>query len=205
MSRAARVPVSAPVLSLLRSKAGVALDLGCGHRKQPHFIGIDARPLPGVDLVHDLQQTPWPLPDSCAHSVVMYHLFEHLLPWKVFPFMAELHRVCRHGAQVFISGPYALDTRFVQDPTHVRPVNEGTFAYFDPLHIVLYEVYEPPPFHFKVFTRIPVEGGVDFNAVIECCKEPDTCVSCQTAREHREERDRRQAQSTKPVVKGGPR
>lgn len=137
--------------ALLRAKGGVGLDLGCGLRKQPQFLGVDARPLPGVDLVHDLEVFPWPLPDSCAHSVCLYHMFEHLKPWVVMPFMAELHRVCKHGAQVFISGPYALDFRYVQDPTHVRPVNEATFCYFDSRSDLLWGVYQPPVLHLVNF------------------------------------------------------
>ena len=60
--------------------AGIKLDIGCGGDKLPGFVGIDILPLPGVDIVHNLENTPWPLPDECAHSAVASHVLEHLSP-----------------------------------------------------------------------------------------------------------------------------
>ena len=34
----------------LASHSGIRLDIGCGANKQPNFVGIDLRPLPGVDI-----------------------------------------------------------------------------------------------------------------------------------------------------------
>lgn len=86
---------------------------------------------------------------------------------------------CQPGAQVFLAGPYALDFRFVQDPTHTLPVNEATFYYWDKLGApVLWEVYQQPVFHVIRFERIPVGNGVDYNASLQCCKDPKTCETC---------------------------
>jgi SAM-dependent methyltransferase len=134
---------------------------------------MDVRPVPGVDLVWDLTKTPWPLPDNCAHTVVMSHVWEHIPPWFSLAVMEEVHRVCRPAAGVFIAGPYALGFRFVQDPTHCNPVNEATFAYWDPAHVSgLYEVYKPSPFKIVDFRVIPAGNDRDFNCVLSCLK-PD--------------------------------
>jgi hypothetical protein len=161
---------AADVRQLLKTRAGVKLDLGCGTYKQgADWVGVDARPLPGVDVVHDLETFPWPLPDNCAHTAVMSHLFEHVKPWLTLPFMAELHRVCQPEAQVFIAGPYAMEYHYVQDPTHCNPVNETTFVYWDDHHH-LWGVYQPPVFHLKHFERVPVQAHIDFAAVLQVCK-----------------------------------
>lgn len=166
-------PVSASVRNLLTSKQGILLDIGCGSHKTPGALGMDSRPLPGVDLVWNLQQFPWPLPDACAHSVVIAHVWEHLPPWVTIDFMNEVHRVCRPDAKVFISGPYGLGFRFVQDPTHCNPVNDATFAYWDPDHISgCYAVYRPKPFKLLDFQVIPAGSDRDYNAVLSCVK-PD--------------------------------
>lgn len=163
--------------NLLNVKAGVKLDLGCGNFKQgPDWLGIDARALSGVDIVHDLEVFPWPLPNSCVHTVAMSHLFEHIKPWLTLQFMAEIHRVCKSDAQVFISGPYGVDFHYIQDPTHCNPINEATFAYWD-CHNYLWNVYSPPVFHLLSFERIPVSNGVDFSAVLKVCK-PDSGEVC---------------------------
>jgi hypothetical protein len=66
---------------LLADKAGIQLDIGCGATKQgPDFVGMDLRPLPGVDIVHDINMVPWPLPDESVLRAVCSHLVEHIPP-----------------------------------------------------------------------------------------------------------------------------
>jgi hypothetical protein len=155
---------------LLKSRAGVKLDLGCGSYKQgPDWVGIDRRLLPNVDIVCNLEQFPWPLPDNCANTVGLCHFFEHLKPWLVMDFMAELHRVCLPDTQVFISGPYGLGYHYVQDPTHCNPINDSTFKYWDS-HEHLWNIYEPPVFHLLSFERTPAGDDIDFSAVLKVCK-----------------------------------
>lgn len=175
----AKSPVPRRIQQLLAKKKTVRLDIGCGaHKNAPDCVGIDVRPLPGVDIVHDIEEPPWPLPDDCARVAFMSHVFEHLTPRKVFGFMAELHRVMEHDGQVLISGPYGVEFRFVQDPTHQRPVNEATFCYWDKLHPSgLWEVYEPPVFHLESFEVFPAGRSRDFAAILRVCK--STTPECQ--------------------------
>ncbi len=72
--------MSADIGELLKNNSGVKLDIGCGENKNKGFIGIDYRPYKGVDIVHDVEQFPWPLPDECALIAVSSHLVEHLNP-----------------------------------------------------------------------------------------------------------------------------
>lgn len=160
----------AAVRKLLAKKQAVRLDLGCGGNKtDPGFIGMDKRALPGVDIVHDLERFPWPLPDDCATAIVISHFWEHLKPWLTLDFMAEVHRVARDGANVFLAGPYGVGFRYVQDPTHCNPVNDATFLYWDNRHM-LHQVYTPPVLHVQSFERVPAGGDTDFNAVLQVCK-----------------------------------
>lgn len=169
--------VSRAIQRLIDREKAVKLDLGCGPSKQRGFVGLDARKLPGVDIVCDLEKFPWPLPDDCAQFVLMSHFWEHLKPWLTLPFMRELHRVCRDGAQVAIAAPYGTEYRFVQDPTHSNPSNEATWCYWDSLH-PLWGVYQPPVFHVESYELIPVGGmGRDFNCLLRCCK-PKKGAAC---------------------------
>lgn len=59
---------------------GIRVDLGCGANKNPGFVGIDIQPLKGVDIVWDIERTPWPLPDDCALTVTASHILEHVSP-----------------------------------------------------------------------------------------------------------------------------
>jgi len=65
---------------LLKKNSGIKLDIGCGDNKQPGFVGMDYRDLPGVDIVHNVELFPWPLPDESVILSMCSHLVEHLDP-----------------------------------------------------------------------------------------------------------------------------
>lgn len=129
---------------LLRSKSGIRLDIGCGENKQPNFIGMDIRSVKGVDIVHDAQDFPYPIPDSCCLQVLLSHLWEHIEPKNRIKLMDEIWRVMKPDGQLLISVPYYLSFGAYQDPTHYPCPNEATFTYFDPKY-PLYQVYKPKP------------------------------------------------------------
>ena len=106
----------------------VLLDLGCGARKTPGAFGIDASPLPGVDLVHDLLDRPYPLPESSADEVVLHHVLEHFT--DPLPVMEEVWRVIRPGGRVRIRTPHYSGRYAWNDPTHRRAFSSESFHYF---------------------------------------------------------------------------
>lgn len=65
---------------IIAEKGGIRLDIGCGASKQPGFVGIDYFQYGDVDIVHNVEITPWPLPDECALTAIASHLLEHLDP-----------------------------------------------------------------------------------------------------------------------------
>ena len=106
------------------------LHLGCGNNIFPGWINLDLAPLPGVDIVHDLHQFPWPFEDVSIDEVYMKDVLEHL-PDTVRT-MEELYRICTPGARLYIAVPYWNCFEAITDPTHVRFFNEFTFEFFDP-------------------------------------------------------------------------
>ena len=152
------------IQKVLKNKnLGISLDLGCGANKQNGFVGIDARPLPGVDIVHDLEKFSWPLPDRCASLAVASNLVEHINPHGgVFlRFMDEVWRVLKPGGKFLIATPYAGSQGYWQDPTHCNGCNEVTWAYFDPLdRSGFYKIYKPKPWKI-VSTAFSVNGNME--------------------------------------------
>jgi len=135
---------SPAIAELIAAKQGIFLDVGCSDHKAPGSIGLDKRDVVGVDIVHDIEVTPWPLPDGCAYRILMSHVVEHLDPAHIVAIMDECWRVLRLEGQLYIAMPYAGSPRFWQDPTHKHAWNEATAFYFTPGH-PLYEVYRPRP------------------------------------------------------------
>lgn len=143
------------VEKLIEENSGIRLDIGCGGNKMPGFVGMDMRALPGVDIVHDVEHYPWPLPDACVLMAVASHLVEHIAPMRFgfIHFMNEVWRVMKTGGEFAIATPHGYSPGYLQDPTHCNPCNETTWAYFDPFEAVtkglLWNIYRPLPWRIK--------------------------------------------------------
>jgi SAM-dependent methyltransferase len=70
----------AEIEKLIKEKSGIRLDIGCGQNKQPGFVGIDYVQYGDVDIVWDIEVTPWPLPDECVLTAICSHTLEHINP-----------------------------------------------------------------------------------------------------------------------------
>lgn len=138
---------------LLKQKSGIRLDIGSGDNKQPGFVGIDYYQYGDVDIVHDIEEFPWPLPDECVLTAIASHVLEHVNPHKgVFiGVMDEIWRVMKPRGQFAFVVPHASSHGYQQDPTHCNMINETTMHYFDPdpemksMGPSLYNFYRPKP------------------------------------------------------------
>jgi len=105
------------------------LDVGCGTRKvEPGAVGIDVDPRSGADIVWNLDEFPWPLDSNKFDCIHMSHIIEHVR--DVMRSMAEVHRVARDGADVFVVTPHFSSHNSYTDPTHVRHLAARSFQYF---------------------------------------------------------------------------
>lgn len=137
-------------LASVPKQAQVWLDVGCGENKQPNCIGMDARKVPGVDVVHDVEKFPWPFADQTFTRITMSHLMEHIKPWLSIDVMNEMWRIIRPKGNVFMVMPYPGSAGHWQDPTHIKPWNETTPKYFDPEDPSgLYGIYKPKPWKIE--------------------------------------------------------
>lgn len=153
---------------LFKRKSGIRLDVGCGQNKQKGYIGLDIGKLPGVDIVHDIQKFPWPVPDNCCFQILFSHVWEHVEPKYRFRVMDEFWRICRFDGQLLIAAPYAGSYLEAAHPAHYMCPNELTFTFFDPdyeLHHACSNQEKPKP--WKIIRNMPNPVGV-----IEVIMEP---------------------------------
>lgn len=117
------------------------LVLGCGAlpRKPtaewPEVVNLDMLALPGVDVVWDLNNFPWPFEDETFDSVEADNVLEHLD--DVVRAMEETHRVLKLRRENNDPGlfactvPLAGTYNHFTDVTHKRGFTGGSFDGFD--------------------------------------------------------------------------
>jgi predicted SAM-dependent methyltransferase len=109
------------------------LNLGCGKRPQANYINVDKESLPGVDVVHNLEQFPWPWGYNVAEEILMAHSLEHMgQDTKTFlRIMVELYRILKPDGKLTIKVPHPRSDGYMSDPTHVRPILPQIFTLFN--------------------------------------------------------------------------
>jgi SAM-dependent methyltransferase len=97
--------------------------MGCGLKHVPEAVNLDITPATNPDVLHDLNNSPWPFPDNHFREVQAFDVIEHLD--NFIAVMEEIHRVCRDKAIVRITVPHFSCANAFTDPTHRR-----YFGYF---------------------------------------------------------------------------
>ncbi len=105
------------------------LDIGCGNHKVKGAIGLDNVKIPGVDVVHDLNKTPYPFKDNSFDLIFANHVLEHLT-LDLDKIMLELSRICKPSGKISIEVPNAPSIGAFADPTHKKYFSYRTFDYF---------------------------------------------------------------------------
>ena len=105
------------------------IDLGCGTQVHPGYTGVDLLPLPGVEIVRDVDRHGLPFSDSTISHVYTAHFLEHV--HNLVFVMNDIHRASCHDAIVEISVPTLLGPYSAADPTHVHLFNARTLSYFE--------------------------------------------------------------------------
>lgn len=111
----------------------IILNLGCGKTRIPNTIGVDSAAIEGyVDVVHDLNVTPYPFSDGYADEIHFYDVLEHLEhPVRK---LEELYRILKPNGIIFMRVPHFSSMGAFTDLTHVRPFGYTTFDCLDPNH-----------------------------------------------------------------------
>ena len=123
------------------------LDLGCGKKKRQGSIGVDYSDRHDADIIHDLNVFPYPFADNSIDQVYLDNVLEHLNdPMAV---MAEVHRICKNGAEIKVIVPYFRSVWAFIDPTHQHFFTVDSFAYYDPSHVIC-QRYDYVKTRFKV-------------------------------------------------------
>lgn len=106
------------------------VNLGCGKTRIPGSIGVDVSSIEDyVDIVHDLDSSPYPFKDNSVDEIHMYHVLEHLHePLKK---MEEVHRILKTNGKLYLRVPHFSSMGAFSDITHIRPFGYTSFDIFE--------------------------------------------------------------------------
>lgn len=112
----------------------VVVDLGCGNKKHPNAIGVDLNSRVNPDVVHNLNEFPYPFEDESIDMIYIDNTLEHLDdPLRV---MEEIYRIVKIGGIVKVIVPYFRSVSAFIDPTHKHFFTVESFCYYDPGHVI---------------------------------------------------------------------
>ena len=114
------------------------LNLGCGLDVRPGWVNLDCADLPGVNVIHNLDERPFPFGDGSFAQVDCQDVLEHL---DLVPTMAEIHRILRPGGCLRIRSPHFTSFISWADPTHRRTFSAATWGFFVPGQALEREYY----------------------------------------------------------------
>ncbi len=106
------------------------LHLWCWSDAKPGYINQDIIKFPGVDLVFDLDNFPYPFDENSLDEVYSAHVLEHVT--DLGKVMEEMTRICKNGAEIKVIVPYFANPGTRADYTHKRGFTTATFIYFHP-------------------------------------------------------------------------
>lgn len=107
------------------------LDLGMqSGRKFSGSVGVDIRPGPNVDVLHDLNTFPYPFPDDSFDLIICRHVLEHLR--DLDKVLDEIWRIARPGARLVVEVPHFTNVEAFRHWQHVRFFTAGSFDFFGP-------------------------------------------------------------------------
>ena len=109
------------------------LELGCGHKLEPGFTGIDkldfSKELPtGKFILRDIEYQGLPFCDDAALEIRAFNIFEHVNNLEFV--LNECWRVLRKDGLLYFQVPHWGSKQRGQDPTHVRGFSEYTFTHY---------------------------------------------------------------------------
>ena len=103
------------------------LNVGCGSDIKPDFINLDSKGLPGVDIVHDIEQVPFPFNDEEFDYILCQDVLEHV---EYISVLKELYRILKPGGVVEIRVPHFSSVNNFRDPTHKKMFSVFVFEMF---------------------------------------------------------------------------
>lgn len=141
---AATVPRIVGTERLLAMGANLRLNLGCGLKPTPDYFNVDARELPGVDMIADVRSLPFR--QGTASEIYAAHLVEHFTQMELTTVvLPSWRRILKPSGVLRVVVPDA--------EAMIQAFSRGQYP-FESLREVTYGSQDyPGNFHYTMFSR----------------------------------------------------
>ena len=100
------------------------LNLGSGDKKIEGFLNLDKFDTFKPDIVHDLENFPYPFLENEVDEIKLIHVLEHIGkdPDIYIKILKELYRICINEALIHIIVPHPEDLLLLFSFGHLRAI-----------------------------------------------------------------------------------
>lgn len=103
------------------------LNIGCGTDIRKGWVNLDSAPLPGVDIIYDIEMLPLPFKNEVFDEILCQDVLEHV---EYIPLLQDLHRILKPGGVITIRVPHFTSKNNYIDPTHKKRFSINTWDFF---------------------------------------------------------------------------
>ncbi len=103
------------------------LNIGCGSDIIDGWVNLDLCNLPGVNVVHNLEELPLPFKDSEFDEILCRDILEHV---DYIPILQDLHRIMIKSGKLKIRVTHFTSSISYTYPTHKNYFTSRTFDFF---------------------------------------------------------------------------
>lgn len=109
------------------------LNLGCGNKIKKDFVNVDKFEIFNPDVIHDLEEFPYPFDNNSTNFILLSHVLEHIGGnFETFNnIIKELYRISANNCIIEIRVPHPRHDDYLSDPSHVRPITDMTLELYD--------------------------------------------------------------------------
>jgi len=104
------------------------LDLGSGENCRKGFYSVDCIEMKGVDIIANLNEPLYLIPNNSVEYVYSRHALEHVQ--HLLPLICEIHRITKKEGKIEIIVPHFSNVYGFSDPTHVNFFGLYSMFYF---------------------------------------------------------------------------
>jgi SAM-dependent methyltransferase len=105
----------------------IKINLGCGTDYKKGWINVDFNKEVNADVYADFKKR-LPFPSNYADYILIDNVLEHVERNRLFPFLEELHRICKKGAILEIFVPHYSGMYAFKHPTHYNYFGINSFS-----------------------------------------------------------------------------